>query len=104
MASTSQKQPAADLQTELQQLKFNMEKMKEEEDMHIIEIRNRRKKVILMKKKTAYFKEFVRPLKIKNKNLKKDREERKEIQKKLQVELEILSVNNKKNLKRSTTE
>ena len=50
MASTSQKQSAADLQTELQQVKFNMEKMKKEEDMHIIEIRNRREKIILMKK------------------------------------------------------
>jgi len=46
----------------------------------------------------------VRYLKIKNKNLKKDREERKEIQKKLQVELETLRVNNKKNFKRIMTE
>ena len=43
--------------------------------------------------------EFVRPLKIKNKNLKKEREEWKDIQKKLQVELETLSVNNKKTSK-----
>ena len=48
MASTSQKQHAADLQTELQHVKFNMQEMKEEEDMDIIEIRRRREKTILM--------------------------------------------------------
>ena len=80
-----------------------MKKMKEEEDMRIIEIRHRREKRILTKK-IKELKEFVRSLKIKNNNLKKDREERKEIQKKLQVELETLSVNNKKNFKRIMTE
>ena len=48
MVSTSQKQHAAGLQTELQQVKFNTEEMKEEEDMDIIEIRRRREKTILM--------------------------------------------------------
>ena len=42
----------------------------------------------------------MRSLKIKDNKLKKDRVERKEIQKKLQEELEILSVNNKKNSKK----
>ena len=93
-ASTSQKQPAADLQTELQEVKFTMKKMKEEEDVEIIEIRHRREKTILMKK-IRELKEFVRSLKMKNNNLKKDREERMEIQEKLQEEVQTLrAINN----------
>ena len=38
----------ADLQTELQQVKFTRKKLQEDKDMEIIEIRHRREKGILM--------------------------------------------------------
>jgi len=84
---------AADIQTELQQVKLAVKKRQENKEVEIIEIRHRREERILMKQ-VREMKEFVRSLKTTNNDLKKDREERTEIQKKLQEELQTLSVIN----------
>jgi len=69
-----------DLQTELQQVKFTMKKLKEDKDMEIIKIRHRREKGILMEQ-IRELRDFVWSLKMTNNILKKDREERVKIQK-----------------------
>jgi len=81
----------ADLQTELQQVKFAMKKLQEDKDVEIIETRHRREKRILMEK-VRELKDFVRSLKMKNNNLKKDSEETMKTQKKLQLEVQKLRV------------
>ena len=84
----------ADLQTELLQVKFAMKKLQEDKDVEIIEIRHRREKRTLMEK-VRELKDFVQSLKMKNNNLKKDREETMENQNKLQGELKKLrAINN----------
>ena len=84
-----------DLQTELQQVKFTLKKLQEDKDVEIIEIRHRREKRILMEHMRE-LKGFVWSLNMTNNNFKKDREERMEIQKKLQTELQKLRVINNK--------
>jgi len=84
-----------DLQTELQQVKFTLKKLQEDKDVEIIEIRHRREKRILMEQMRE-LKGFVRSLKKTNNNFKKDHEERTEILKKLQTELQKLRVINNK--------
>jgi hypothetical protein len=86
----------------MQEVKFTTKEMKEEEDVEIIEIRLRREKTILMKK-IGELKEFVRSLKMKNNKLKKDREERMDIHKKLHEELEALRVTNNELQKKCET-
>jgi hypothetical protein len=73
-----------DLQTELQQVKLSMRKLQEDKDMEIIEIRYGSEKRILTGK-IRELKDFVRSLKIANNNLKKDREERKQIEEELRT-------------------
>ena len=88
------------MQTELQQVKFIMKKL--QEDKEIAKIRHRKDKSVLMKYIMALT-DFVRSLKMTNKNLKKDRQERMEIQKKLHEELQTLGVINNKLQKKYET-
>jgi hypothetical protein len=82
-----------DLQTELQQMKLSMRKLQEDKDVEIIEIRHGREKMILMEK-IRELKAFMRSLKMANNNLKKDREERLQIQEELREELRTFRIAN----------
>ena len=112
VATTSQKQPEGssaetmpqrerrvdfstqqEMQTELQQVELTMNKLKEDDDLKINEIRHTVEKRMLMKHITK-LKDFVRSLKLKITNLKKDREERMKIQKKQEEELQTLRIIN----------
>jgi hypothetical protein len=85
----------ADLQSELQQVKLNLKKGQEDNDIEIIEMTHRREKRKLIEQIREQ-RDFVRSLKIKNKNMKKDREESKKSQNNLQEEVQMLSdMNNK---------
>jgi serine/threonine protein kinase len=81
----------ADLRTELQQVKLTMKKLQEDKDTEIIEIRS--EKINLMER-LRELRDFVRSLKMKNNNLKKDHEERMKIQKQLEEELQTSRVIN----------
>jgi len=81
----------ADLQTELQQVRFAMKKLQEDKDVEIIETRHKREKRTLMEK-VRELKDFVRSLKMKNNNLKKDSDTRMENLNKLQLEHNKLMV------------
>ena len=91
---TTMMEVKADLQTELQQVKFTM-KLQEDKDMDMIEIKHRREKGFLMEEMRD-LRNFVKFLKVTNTNLKKDREERMKVQKELQEELQTLRVMNNK--------
>ena len=88
------------MQTEMQQVKFIMNKV--QEDKEIAKFRHRREKSVLMKYIMA-LRDFVRSLKMTIKNLKKDRQARMEIQKKLHEELQTLRVINNKLQKKYET-
>jgi hypothetical protein len=90
------------LQTELQQMKLSMRNQQEDKDVEIIEIRHRREKRILMEQ-IWELKDFVGSLKMANNNLKKDREERMEIQEELQEEIRTFRVINKRLQKKCDT-
>ena len=121
VAITSQKQPAGraaeptpqtqrrfhfarqqEMQTQLQQLKFTMKKLQEDKDVVMNEIRHRVDKRMLMKH-IMELKDSVWSLKLTINNLKKDREERMEIQKKLQEEFQTLRIINNKFQKKYET-
>ena len=91
---TTMMEVKADLQTELQQVKFTM-KLQEDKDMDMIETKHRREKGFLMEE-IRDLRNFVKSLKVTNTNLKKDREERMKVQKELQEELQTLRVMNNK--------
>jgi hypothetical protein len=82
-----------DLQTELHQVKLSMRKLQEDKDVAIIEIRHGREKMFLMEK-IRELKAFVRSLKMANNNLKKDGEERLQIQEELREEIRTFRVAN----------
>jgi hypothetical protein len=84
-----------EMQTELQQVELTTKKLQEDKDVLMNEIRHRVEKRMLMKH-IMELKDFVWSLKLTIYSFKKDREERMEIQKKLQEELQTLRVINNK--------
>jgi len=84
-----------EMQTELQQVKFTTKNLKEDKDPEMNEIRHSVEKRMLMKHITE-LNDIVLSLKLTINKLNNDREERMEIQKKLQEELQTLRVINNK--------